>query len=310
MDSNSLLWCGDMVCPMSMGDPVLDGDPRVLQQLIKVERIQGKSFRHINSRCYFKEAQEEVQPFMRRTLAKWMMEVCEEQGAEEILFPLAVSYVDRFLSVVRIRKTQLQLLGAVCLLIASKLRQCRSLTVDSLIYYTDYSVTTKDITTWELLVLSSLKWDVATPIASDFVDPLLSRMNLNGEEESLVKKHAHTFIALCATEYKFTSYSASLLATACIAVAINGITWLQKPWGSLSALLESLTELAELNIKYLQACIEDVEDLIATNIAQLKQAVSKSMTAQTQSNTLNCSMTVNGLKTKTDVNSDVQDAIF
>lgn len=73
-------------------------------------------------------------------------QVCEEQGADDIIFPLATSYVDRFLACVRIRKTQLQLLGAVCLLIASKLRQCRSFTVDALIYYTDYSVSTRDIT--------------------------------------------------------------------------------------------------------------------------------------------------------------------
>ncbi|GFS66814.1 hypothetical protein TNIN_371231 [Trichonephila inaurata madagascariensis] len=196
MDS-SILWCGEMVSSVSQEDPVLNGDPRVLQQLIKVERMNGKSFRHINTRCYFKEAQEEVQPYMRRTLTKWMMEVCEEQGTEEIIFPLAVSYVDRFLSCVRIRKTQLQLLGAVCLLIASKLRQCRSLTVDALIYYTDYSVTTRDITTWELLVLSSLKWDMASVIASDFVDPLLSRLNV--EREDVIRRHTHTFIALCAT---------------------------------------------------------------------------------------------------------------
>ncbi|GBM08276.1 G1/S-specific cyclin-D3 [Araneus ventricosus] len=304
MDS-SILWCGEMVSSVSQEDPVLNGDPRVLQQLIKVERINGKSFRHINTQCYFKEAQEEVQPFMRRTLTKWMMEVCEEQGTEDIIFPLAVSYVDRFLSCVRIRKTQLQLLGAVCLLIASKLRQCRSLTVDALIYYTDYSVTTRDITTWELLVLSSLKWDMASVIASDFVDPLLNRLNV--EREDVIRRHTHTFIALCATEYKFTSYSASLLASACLAVAINGITWLRKPWGSLSALLESLTELMDINIKYLQACITDVEDLIATNIAQLKQVMTKNMAA---SNKLNCSMAANGVQNQLEAPTDVQDVIF
>lgn len=74
MDS-SVLWCNEMVCPVAQGDPVLNGDPRVLQQLIKVERLEGKKFRFINSRCYFKEVQDEVQPHMRRILTKWMMEV-------------------------------------------------------------------------------------------------------------------------------------------------------------------------------------------------------------------------------------------
>lgn len=74
MDS-SILWCNEMVCPVAQGDPVLNGDPRVLQQLIKIERIDGKNFRFFNNRCYFKEVQDEVQPHMRRILTKWMMEV-------------------------------------------------------------------------------------------------------------------------------------------------------------------------------------------------------------------------------------------
>ncbi|GFR11250.1 hypothetical protein TNCT_552481 [Trichonephila clavata] len=83
MDS-SILWCGEMVSSVSQEDPVLNGDPRVLQQLIKVERMNGKDFRHINTRCYFKEAQEEVQPYMRRTLTKWMMEVNKRHSYDSI----------------------------------------------------------------------------------------------------------------------------------------------------------------------------------------------------------------------------------
>lgn len=74
MDS-SILWCNEMVCPVAQGDPVLNGDPRVLLQLIKVERMDGKRFRFMNNRCYFNEVQDEVQPHMRRILTKWMMEV-------------------------------------------------------------------------------------------------------------------------------------------------------------------------------------------------------------------------------------------
>lgn len=74
MDS-SILWCNETVCPVAQGDPVLNGDPRVIQQLVKVERLDGRKFRFINNRCYFKEVQDEVQPHMRRILTKWMMEV-------------------------------------------------------------------------------------------------------------------------------------------------------------------------------------------------------------------------------------------
>jgi hypothetical protein len=72
-------------------------------------------------------------------------QVCEELNCEAI-FPLAVNYVDRFLSTSIVSKSQLQLLGAVCLLIASKLRQCRSIHPQDLVYFSDYSYTTSDVT--------------------------------------------------------------------------------------------------------------------------------------------------------------------
>ena len=56
-----------------------------------------------------------------------------------------MNIMDRFLSVVRIRKSQLQLLGAVCLFLASKIRQTRPLSAQKLVSYTDYSITCEEL---------------------------------------------------------------------------------------------------------------------------------------------------------------------
>ncbi|GIY44313.1 hypothetical protein CEXT_418301 [Caerostris extrusa] len=61
----SMLWCGEMVSSVSRDDPILNGDPRVLQQLIKVERMNGRVLGISTLGVTFKEAQEEVQPYMR-----------------------------------------------------------------------------------------------------------------------------------------------------------------------------------------------------------------------------------------------------
>lgn len=71
--------------------------------------------------------------------------VCEEQSCEDIVFPCAMNYVDRFLARTDVKKSQLQLLGAVCLLIASKMRTSRPLALEALVYYTDYSVTAEEL---------------------------------------------------------------------------------------------------------------------------------------------------------------------
>ena len=61
------------------------------------------------------------------------------------MFPLAVNLLDRFLSVVEIRKSQLQLLGTACMFLASKLKETVPLTAEKLVIYTDNSVTLEEL---------------------------------------------------------------------------------------------------------------------------------------------------------------------
>ncbi|KAL1116181.1 hypothetical protein AAG570_005676 [Ranatra chinensis] len=89
--------------------------------------------------------QTEINPSMRKIVADWMLEVCEVQKCQEEVFPLAMNYMDRFLSLVHVSKCHLQLLGTVCLFIASKLKETEPLSANSLVYYTDRSVRLDDL---------------------------------------------------------------------------------------------------------------------------------------------------------------------
>ncbi|XP_029818362.1 G1/S-specific cyclin-D3 [Manacus vitellinus] len=146
-----------------------------------------------------------------------------------------MNYVDRFLSSVPVQKNRLQLLGAVCMLLASKLRETMPLTVEKLCIYTDNSITPQQLLHWELLVLEKLKWDLVSVIANDFLPHILHRLPLPPDNVELVKKHAQTFIALCATDSTFVMYPPSMIATGSIGAAIHGL--------SVSVSDEAVTEL-------------------------------------------------------------------
>ncbi|XP_052124628.1 G1/S-specific cyclin-D2-like [Frankliniella occidentalis] len=115
-------------------DAVIFEDSRVLQNLLDLEAV------YVPPCNYFVVVQRDIQPYMRKVVSTWMLEVCEEQQCEDQVFPLAVNFLDRFLCACSISRRQLQLAAAVCLLLASKIRQCHALSVDLLCFYSDHSI--------------------------------------------------------------------------------------------------------------------------------------------------------------------------
>lgn len=51
----------------------------------------------------------------------------------------------------------------------------------------------------ELLVLSKLKWDLASVTPHDFIEHFLSKLRIFPSAKHILRKHAQTFVALCAT---------------------------------------------------------------------------------------------------------------
>uniref|UniRef100_A0A5F8GBT9 G1/S-specific cyclin-D2 n=1 Tax=Monodelphis domestica TaxID=13616 RepID=A0A5F8GBT9_MONDO len=228
-----LLCCEVDPIRRAVPDPSLLFDDRVLLNLLTIEE------RYLPQCSYFKCVQKDIQPYMRRMVATWMLEVCEEQKCEEEVFPLAMNYLDRFLAGVPTPKCRLQLLGAVCMFLASKLKETIPLTAEKLCIYTDNSVKPQELLEWELVVLGKLKWNLAAVTPHDFIEHILRKLPLPKDKLLLIRKHAQTFIALCATDFNFAMYPPSMIATGSVGAAICGLQ-LDSEDNSLS---EHLTEL-------------------------------------------------------------------
>ena len=124
----------------SFADPTLLEDQRVLTNVL------ARCWSQARTPDYFSTVQTTIKPHMRKIVSDWMLEVCEEQQCQAEVFHLAVNYMDRFLSRVPLQKTQFQLLGCVCMFLASKFKETCPLPSENLVIYTDNSVTTNEIT--------------------------------------------------------------------------------------------------------------------------------------------------------------------
>ncbi|KAJ8935124.1 hypothetical protein NQ314_012988 [Rhamnusium bicolor] len=189
----------DLACVENLANScIAKRDRGIFNDIRVINNLLNDEVFYIPNCDYFKTVQNDVQPFMRKVVTTWMMEVCEEQMCEDQLLPLAINLMDRFLCVCAIKRQQLQLLGATCLLISSKIRTTNILPIDLLCAYTDYSVTYEHIVSWELLVLSKLQWNISAVTGFDYIDQVIERCSW-GSENSLLRRHAHTLVSICYT---------------------------------------------------------------------------------------------------------------
>ncbi|XP_049837961.1 G1/S-specific cyclin-D2-like [Schistocerca gregaria] len=194
-------------------DSVIYDDSRVFKNLLEEEK---NSIPPIN---YFGKIQKDIKPFMRKIVATWMMEVCQELQTAAAVFPQAVNLLDRFLCGTCVRRTQLQALACACLLIAAKLRQSCCLPVTVLCHFTDNSVPPEEITALELVVLSRLQWRASAVTAVDVLEQLVPRLPW----AATLRRHALSVAALCCTEAELVQVAPSVLAAASLLCAARGV---------------------------------------------------------------------------------------
>ena len=199
------------LCVPAHRDRVLVRDKRVRENLLASE-----ASKKVVDYCGT-GLQREVAPHMRKIVTDWMMEVCEDQQCQPQVFFLAVSYLDRVLSSLNIKKNQFQLLAAVCILLASKFSQVVPITTEQLVIYTDNSVSKKDLLQWEILVLEVLQWEISISTVNCFLNLLYTSFTVSDK----VQRQAEALAALAITEYKFLMAKDSVLAAAALATALK-----------------------------------------------------------------------------------------
>ncbi|XP_060569625.1 G1/S-specific cyclin-D2-like [Ruditapes philippinarum] len=259
------LMCAESEAPRrAYEDPVLIQDNRVLQNLLALED------RYQPNPAYFKCVQTDIKRYMRKMVAQWMLEVCDEQRCEEEVFSLAMNYLDRFLSVCDTPRTRLQLLGAACMFIASKLKETCPVSAEKLVIYTDHSITLSMLMDMESLLLSKLKWDLSAVTPQDFLEQILSRLALEKEQTEVIKKHAQTFVALCATDCKFMMYPPSMIAAGSVGAAVHGLS--NVPHLDVK-LLQRLHQITGIEMDCLRGCQEQIEQTLAVNLSSMATTV-------------------------------------
>ena len=154
---------------------------------------------------------------MRAILVDWLINVhAKFKLLPETLF-LTINLVDRYLSLVVVKKDQVQLVGVAALLIATKYEEIYPPTVKDFIYVTKNAFTRKQILEMERSMLFTLEFTVQETSSYRF----LERYSKVAKADSIVFLLAQYLLELALLDSKMNQYPSSLQASAALYVAMR-----------------------------------------------------------------------------------------
>ena len=127
--------------------------------------------------------QSEMNEKMRAILIDWLIEVHNKfKFTEETLF-ITISIIDNYLSMKKIQRINLQLLGITSLLIACKQNEIILRRLKEFVYVTDNAYTKDDLLNMENLILQILHFNILTPSPLRFYEILSYKLHFDDDKE-------------------------------------------------------------------------------------------------------------------------------
>ncbi|XP_059286570.1 G2/mitotic-specific cyclin C13-1-like [Lycium ferocissimum] len=180
---------------------------------------------------YLEKVQKDVTANMRGVLVDWLVEVAEEYKLLVDTLYLAVSYIDRFLSVNVIPRQRLQLLGVASMLIAAKYEEIKPPHAKDFSYITANTFTKKDVVKMEASVLQSLKFEMGNPTAKTFLRRFTRVAQEDHKNHDLQLEFLGCYLAeLSLLDYNCVKFLPSLVAAAVIFLSRFTLQPKSHPW--------------------------------------------------------------------------------
>ncbi|XP_017059417.1 G2/mitotic-specific cyclin-A [Drosophila ficusphila] len=141
----------------------------VQYQMDILENFRESEKKHRPKPLYMRR-QKDISHNMRSILIDWLVEVSEEYKLDTETLYLSVFYLDRFLSLMAVVRSKLQLVGTAAMYIASKYEEIYPPDVGEFVFLTDDSYTKAQVLRMEQVILKILSFDLCTPTAYVFIN--------------------------------------------------------------------------------------------------------------------------------------------
>ncbi|XP_009121968.1 cyclin-A2-2 isoform X1 [Brassica rapa] len=180
---------------------------------------------------YMELVQRDIDPSMRRILIDWLVEVSEDYNLVPDTLYLTVNLIDRFLSNSCIERHRLQLLGATCMLIASKYEELCAPPVEEFCDITANTYTRPEVLSMEIQVLNFVQFKLSVPTTKTFLRRFLRAAQASYKSPLIEMEFLANYLAeLTLMEYNFLRFLPSLVAASAVFLARWTLDQTEDPW--------------------------------------------------------------------------------
>lgn len=159
--------------------------------------------------------QPEITNEMRSVLVDWLVSVQHDYRLSPETLYLTVNIVDRFLEVEAVPRSQLQLVGATALFIASKYEEIYAPQAHEIVHICDNTYQKEELIRMETFILRALGYKISLPTAHTF----LVRYLKAGHADEQISQIACYVLEHSLTSYELLQFLPSELAAASVLIA-------------------------------------------------------------------------------------------
>ena len=189
----------------------------ILFNLLKEE----KDMKYKIDSSYFK-IQSEINEKMRAILIDWLIDVNNKFYFKEETLYIALNIIDTYLSLKKIKRCNLQLLGVTALFIACKQNEIIFRRLKEYAYITDNAYNTEDIINMENDILKTIDFNILFPSVLSFYDILSYKFGINNKKKD--KSEYNLGLFLIQSFYmssKSLKYFASTIASSAMYIVMK-----------------------------------------------------------------------------------------
>lgn len=161
--------------------------------------------------------QSDINSKMRAILVDWLVEVhMKFRLVPETLY-LCINIIDRYCSIVKVKRAKLQLVGVTALLIACKYEEIYPPEVRDCVYITDSAYQRDEVLDMEQDIVHKLGFRITVPTAYPFLQRFLNIL-----KASATIRHASSYYTeRTLQEHDMLRYRPSLICAAAVTLALN-----------------------------------------------------------------------------------------